>query len=182
MHLVKHIITSEWIQTQGLKHLFVSFHNIGVFLYRNKQVKEVPFLVLFIYIFFSVFLLVSCDCNLFFPYNCFKFLCVQFGVALSFCGMEMQSYQFQQIISFYQLHVSLFKIQKIFPKAVHNLLYQVDFVAGLLLFGSCEKYFSSLFQFHYPTLPSLIIAHLQPRQGTKTISQRLLFAIIYTAH
>lgn len=51
MHLVKQIITSEWIQTQGLKHLFVSFHNIGVFLYRNKQVKEVPFLVLFIYIY-----------------------------------------------------------------------------------------------------------------------------------
>ncbi|KAG6652968.1 separase isoform X5 [Carya illinoinensis] len=39
-HLVKHIITSEWIQPQELKHLFASFHNIGVFLYRSKQVKE----------------------------------------------------------------------------------------------------------------------------------------------
>lgn len=41
MHLIKHIITTEWIQPQGLKHLFASFHNIGVFLYRNKQPKEV---------------------------------------------------------------------------------------------------------------------------------------------
>ncbi|KAF3975524.1 hypothetical protein CMV_001236 [Castanea mollissima] len=40
MHLVKRIITSDWVQTQGLKHLFASFHNIGVFLYRNKQVIE----------------------------------------------------------------------------------------------------------------------------------------------
>ncbi|XP_059463278.1 separase isoform X5 [Corylus avellana] len=40
VHLIKHIITTEWIQPQGLKHLYASFHNIGVFLYRNKQVKE----------------------------------------------------------------------------------------------------------------------------------------------
>lgn len=61
MNLVKRIITSEWVQTQGLKHLFASFHNIGVFLYRNKQVIEVLFIIIiiiYIYIllrFLSVF-------------------------------------------------------------------------------------------------------------------------------
>ena len=54
MHLVKHIITSEWVQTQGLKHLFASFHNIGVFLYRNKQVIEVLLLYILL-LFLSVF-------------------------------------------------------------------------------------------------------------------------------
>jgi len=82
MHLVKHIITSEWVQTQGLKHLFASFHNIGVFLYRNKQVIEV-FIIIIIIIYSFVFF----ECLLmFFPHICFKFVCVKFGAALSFCG------------------------------------------------------------------------------------------------
>lgn len=47
---MKNIITSEWIQPQGLKHLVATFHNIGVLLYRNKQIKEVFFLFLMLYI------------------------------------------------------------------------------------------------------------------------------------
>ncbi|KAL5787518.1 hypothetical protein ACOSP7_004467 [Xanthoceras sorbifolium] len=39
-HVIKHIIASEWIQPQGLKYLFGCLYNIGVLLYRNKQVKE----------------------------------------------------------------------------------------------------------------------------------------------
>lgn len=40
--LIKHIIANEWIQPEGLKYLYASLYNIGVLLYRNKQVKEVP--------------------------------------------------------------------------------------------------------------------------------------------
>lgn len=67
-HLVKHIITSEWIQPQELKHLFASFHNIGVFLYRSKQVKEVFFLPLAEHVLLVfLFLIVSCGCNWLLP-------------------------------------------------------------------------------------------------------------------
>ncbi|XP_017971182.1 PREDICTED: separase isoform X3 [Theobroma cacao] len=38
--LIKQIIGSGWIQSQGLKYLFVSLHNIGVLMYRSKQMKE----------------------------------------------------------------------------------------------------------------------------------------------
>ncbi|KAK9214507.1 hypothetical protein WN944_006500 [Citrus x changshan-huyou] len=38
--LIKHIIANEWIQPEGLKYLYASLYNIGVLLYRNKQVKE----------------------------------------------------------------------------------------------------------------------------------------------
>ncbi|XWS55202.1 hypothetical protein CRYUN_Cryun10bG0154400 [Craigia yunnanensis] len=37
---IKQIIGSGWIQAQGLKYLFVSLYNIGVLLYRSKQMKE----------------------------------------------------------------------------------------------------------------------------------------------
>ncbi|XP_057978228.1 separase isoform X2 [Malania oleifera] len=39
-NFIKHVISSEWIQPQGLKFLFASLHNIGVILYRNKELKE----------------------------------------------------------------------------------------------------------------------------------------------
>lgn len=42
MLLIKHIIANEWIQPEGLKYLYASLYNIGVLLFRNKQVKEVP--------------------------------------------------------------------------------------------------------------------------------------------
>lgn len=42
VHLLKDVISSEWIQPNGLKYLYVSLYNIGVILYRNKQLKEVP--------------------------------------------------------------------------------------------------------------------------------------------
>lgn len=41
MHLLNDAISSEWIQPYGLKHLFTSLYNIGVILYRNKQLEEV---------------------------------------------------------------------------------------------------------------------------------------------
>lgn len=41
MHLIKQIIASEWIQPQGLKYIFASLYNVGLLLYRNKQVNEV---------------------------------------------------------------------------------------------------------------------------------------------
>ncbi|XP_044490537.1 separase-like isoform X4 [Mangifera indica] len=38
--LIKNIIASEWIEPQGLKYIYASLYNIGVSLYRNKQLKE----------------------------------------------------------------------------------------------------------------------------------------------
>ncbi|XP_031277684.1 separase [Pistacia vera] len=38
--LIKNIIASEWIEPQGLKYVYASLYNIGVSLYKNKQVKE----------------------------------------------------------------------------------------------------------------------------------------------
>ncbi|XP_050209368.1 separase isoform X2 [Mercurialis annua] len=40
VHLMKHIIASKLIQYQGLKYLFASLYNLGVHLYRNKQMNE----------------------------------------------------------------------------------------------------------------------------------------------
>ncbi|KAF9685049.1 hypothetical protein SADUNF_Sadunf03G0013900 [Salix dunnii] len=40
VHLIKQIIASEWIQPQGLKYIFASLYNVGLLLYRNKQVNE----------------------------------------------------------------------------------------------------------------------------------------------
>ncbi|XP_058007009.1 separase isoform X2 [Hevea brasiliensis] len=40
VHLMKHIIASKWIQPQGLKYIFASLYNLGVHLYRNKDVNE----------------------------------------------------------------------------------------------------------------------------------------------
>ncbi|XP_057494488.1 LOW QUALITY PROTEIN: separase-like [Actinidia eriantha] len=37
---IKQVISVDWIQANGLKYLFASLHNVGVALYRNKQVKE----------------------------------------------------------------------------------------------------------------------------------------------
>lgn len=41
MNLVKHIISSDWIQANRFKYLFASLYNVAVVLYRNKQTKEV---------------------------------------------------------------------------------------------------------------------------------------------
>ncbi|XP_010540470.1 PREDICTED: separase isoform X2 [Tarenaya hassleriana] len=38
--LVEDVISSPWIRPQELKYLFVSLYNIGVVLYRNKQLKK----------------------------------------------------------------------------------------------------------------------------------------------
>ncbi|KAJ6704493.1 hypothetical protein OIU85_030317 [Salix viminalis] len=40
VHLIKQIIASEWIQPQELKYIFASLYNVGLLLYRNKQVNE----------------------------------------------------------------------------------------------------------------------------------------------
>ncbi|GMI87982.1 EXTRA SPINDLE POLES, RADIALLY SWOLLEN 4, homolog of separase, HOMOLOGY OF SEPARASE 1 [Hibiscus trionum] len=37
---IKQIIGSSWIQSQGLKYVYISLYNIGVLMYRNKQIKE----------------------------------------------------------------------------------------------------------------------------------------------
>ncbi|XP_059648132.1 separase [Cornus florida] len=37
---IKHVIACNWIQPHGLKFLFVSLHNVGTILYRNKQLNE----------------------------------------------------------------------------------------------------------------------------------------------
>ncbi|CAH2078208.1 unnamed protein product [Thlaspi arvense] len=39
-HLVEDLIASPWIQTQELKHLLASLYNIGVVLYKNKELTE----------------------------------------------------------------------------------------------------------------------------------------------
>ncbi|XP_022149194.1 separase isoform X2 [Momordica charantia] len=39
-YLIKEIITSKWVQPLALKHLFASLNNIGIILYRHKQIKE----------------------------------------------------------------------------------------------------------------------------------------------
>ncbi|XP_011657385.1 separase isoform X3 [Cucumis sativus] len=38
--LIKDIISSKWIQPFALKHLFASLNNIGLILYKNKQIRE----------------------------------------------------------------------------------------------------------------------------------------------
>ncbi|GFY89325.1 separase [Actinidia rufa] len=40
VNFIKQVISVDWIQANGLKFLFASLHNVGVALYRNKQVKE----------------------------------------------------------------------------------------------------------------------------------------------
>ncbi|WCJ18437.1 hypothetical protein M5689_000788 [Euphorbia peplus] len=40
IHLIKHIISSEWIQSQGLKYILSSLYNLGVYLYRDNQISE----------------------------------------------------------------------------------------------------------------------------------------------
>ncbi|KAG8650212.1 hypothetical protein MANES_07G013200v8 [Manihot esculenta] len=40
VHLIKHIIASKWIQPRELKYIFASLYNLGVHLYRNKEVNE----------------------------------------------------------------------------------------------------------------------------------------------
>ncbi|CBI23880.3 unnamed protein product, partial [Vitis vinifera] len=39
-NFIRHVISNGWIQLQGLKFLFVNLHNIGVILYRKRQLKE----------------------------------------------------------------------------------------------------------------------------------------------
>ena len=41
VNFLKQVISVDWIQANGLKFLVASLHNVGVALYRNKQVKEV---------------------------------------------------------------------------------------------------------------------------------------------
>ncbi|XP_052179939.1 separase isoform X3 [Diospyros lotus] len=40
INFVRQIISADWIEVNGLKFLFASLHNVGVTLYRSKQVKE----------------------------------------------------------------------------------------------------------------------------------------------
>ncbi|XP_065870788.1 separase isoform X2 [Euphorbia lathyris] len=40
IHLIKHIISSEWIQPQGLKYILSSLYKLGVYLYRDNQISE----------------------------------------------------------------------------------------------------------------------------------------------
>lgn len=49
VQILENVITSVWIQPHGLKHLYVSLYNIGVHLYRNKELKEVFFYRMNIY-------------------------------------------------------------------------------------------------------------------------------------
>ncbi|VVB12005.1 unnamed protein product, partial [Arabis nemorensis] len=39
-HLVEDVISSPWIRSQELKYLFVLLYNIGIVLYRNKELKK----------------------------------------------------------------------------------------------------------------------------------------------
>lgn len=41
IYLLKYIIASEWIGSDGLKPMISPLHNVGVFLWRNHQIKEV---------------------------------------------------------------------------------------------------------------------------------------------
>ncbi|XP_040366322.1 separase isoform X3 [Rosa chinensis] len=38
--ILNHVITSEWIQLDGLKHIYVSLYNTGTCLYKNKELNE----------------------------------------------------------------------------------------------------------------------------------------------
>ncbi|CAN4110641.1 unnamed protein product [Withania somnifera] len=40
VRFIKHLVSSERVQANGLKYLFTSFYNIAVVLYRNKQMQE----------------------------------------------------------------------------------------------------------------------------------------------
>lgn len=41
MTFLKHAISSDWIQSHGLKYLFAALHNVGIVLYRNNKMEEV---------------------------------------------------------------------------------------------------------------------------------------------
>ncbi|CAL8997984.1 unnamed protein product [Prunus brigantina] len=40
VQILENVITSDWIQPNGLKHVYVSLYNTGVLFYRNKELKE----------------------------------------------------------------------------------------------------------------------------------------------
>ncbi|XAR49404.1 Separase [Bertholletia excelsa] len=63
VNFLKQIISTDWIEASGLKFLFASLHNIGVTLYRNKQVEEA-----------SKVLKLSCRAS----WSCVSYLCEAF--------------------------------------------------------------------------------------------------------
>ena len=51
VHLLEGVIDSPWIRSQELKYLLASLYNVGVVLYRNKELKKVEYLLFdFLYI------------------------------------------------------------------------------------------------------------------------------------
>lgn len=51
VHLVGGVIDSPWIQSQELKYLLASLYNVGIVLYRNKELEKVEYLLFdFLYI------------------------------------------------------------------------------------------------------------------------------------
>lgn len=43
-HQVEDVIASPWIRPQELKYLFASLYNIGIVLYRNKELNKVEYM------------------------------------------------------------------------------------------------------------------------------------------
>lgn len=44
-HLVEDVIASPWIRSQELKYLIATLYNIGIVLYRNKELNKVEYTV-----------------------------------------------------------------------------------------------------------------------------------------
>jgi len=44
-HLVEDVIGSPWIQSQELKYLIATLYNIGIVLYRNKELNKVEYML-----------------------------------------------------------------------------------------------------------------------------------------
>ena len=45
VHLVENVIASPWIGSQELKYILASLYNVGVVLYRNKELKKVEYML-----------------------------------------------------------------------------------------------------------------------------------------
>lgn len=43
--LVEDVISSPWIRSQELKYLFATLYNMGIVLYRNKELNKVEYML-----------------------------------------------------------------------------------------------------------------------------------------
>lgn len=43
---LKHLISTKWVQSKGLKYLYASLYNVGIVFYKTNRLKEVLHILL----------------------------------------------------------------------------------------------------------------------------------------